>query len=220
MAASFCERRPNRAACVTAKILSSRLALRNERLTLDLVDFAIWIGACGSRCWMWLKPRCGALICHPLNPDRVMARLLRLNTSTLTVRSTSFTHRGFAGTGFASIRFLSFQSFLGTSRPATLQRISQPLFCRRRLNQLLSRSIRSYPRAAPPKRSAWETLKQKVDNIEPTNFVKGIIAANVAVWLGFQYGHTAQVRTISFCGYVNHRCLEGSSIRPFGMKSI
>lgn len=137
-----------------------------------------------------------------------MAQLFRLNTSTLAVRSTSFTRRGFAGTGFAGIRFLSFQSFLGTSRPATLQRISQPLFCRRRLSQLLSRSIRSYPRAAPPKRSAWETLKHKVDNIEPTNFVKGIIAANVAVWLGFQYGQTARVRIISFCGYVTRWCFE------------
>ena len=151
---------------------------------------------------MWLGPRCGDCVSHLLNPDRVMAQFLRLNTSTLAVRSGSFTRRGFTGTGFAGIRFLSSQSFLGTSKPATLQRISQPLFCHRRLNQLLSRSIRSYPRAAPPKRSAWETVKRRVDNIEPTNFVKGIIAANVAVWLGFQYGNTARVRTVSFCGLV------------------
>lgn len=152
----------------------------------------------GARCgWDQDAATC---IGHLLNPDRVMAQFLRVNTSTLAVRGTSFTRRGFAGTGFAGIRFLSFQSFLGTSRPAMLQRTSQPLFCRHRLNQLLSRSIRSYPRAAPPKRSAWETVKRRVDNIEPTNFVKGIIAANVAVWLGFQYGNTARVRTVSFCG--------------------
>jgi hypothetical protein len=159
-------------------------------------------------------------ICHLLSPDRVMAQLLRPNTSALSVRSTSFTRRGFTGTGFAGIRFLSFQSFLRTSRPATLQRISQPSFCRHRLDRLLSRSIRSYPRGAPPKRSTWETFKHRVDNIEPRNFVKGIIAANVAVWLGFQYGHTARVRTVSFCGCVNRRCFEGSSTHPFGMKSI
>ena len=159
-------------------------------------------------------------ICHLLNPHRVMAQLLRLNTSTLAVRGTSLTRRGCTGTGFAGIRFLSFQSFLGTSRPATLQRVSQPLFCRRRLDHLLSRSIRSYPRGAPPKHSTWETFKHRVDDIEPTNFVKGIIAANIAVWLGFQYGNTARVRTVSFCGCVNCRCFEGSSTRPFGMKSI
>ncbi len=129
-----------------------------------------------------------------------MAQLLQVHTSTLAVRRTSFMRQRFAGTGFAGIRFLSFQSFLGTSRPATLQRISQPLLYRHRFNQLLSRSIRSYPRAAPPKRSAWKSVKHRVDNIEPTNLVKGIIAANVVVWLGFQYGHTARVRTVSFCG--------------------
>jgi len=146
---------------------------------------------------MWLGPRCGDYICCLLNPNRVMAQSLRLNPSTLAVRSISFTCRGFAGTGFAGIRFLSVQSFLGASRPAVLQRVSQPLICRHRLNQLLSRSIRSYPRAVPPKRSAWETLKCRVDDIEPTNFVKGIIAANVAVWLAFQYGQTARVRNVS-----------------------
>jgi len=167
---------------------------------------------------MWLGPRCGDCICSFLNPDRVrvMAQFLRLNTSTLAVRSTSFPCRGFAGTGFAGIRSLSFQSFLGTSRPATLQRVSQPLLCRRRLNQLLSRSIRSYPRAAPQKRSAWEAFKHRVSDIEPTNFVKGIIAANVVVWLGFQYGQTARVRTVSFCGCVICWYLEGS---PTRMKS-
>jgi hypothetical protein len=57
--------------------------------------------------------------------------------------------------------------------------------------------MRNYPRAAPPKRSAWEAFKRKVDDIEPTNFVKGIIAANVAVWLAFQYGQTARVGPVS-----------------------
>lgn len=203
MAASLCERRSNRAACVTAKMLSSRLALRNERLTLDRVDFAIVdSGLGGCRCWMWLGRRCGHIVCSLLNTDRVMVQLLRLNASTFTVRGNPFTCRGFAGTGFIGIRFSSSQSFLGASRAPGLQRMSQPLLCHRHLNQLLSRSMRSYPRAAPPKRSAWETFRRRVDNIEPTNFVKGIIATNVAVWLAFQYGQTARVRTHSLCGCV------------------
>ena len=169
---------------------------------------------------MWSGPRCSDSVCSLLNLDRVMAQLLRLNTSTLAVRSTSFTCRGFAGTGFAGIRFSSFQSFLGASRPAALQRISQPLMCRHRLDQLLSRSIRSYPHAVPPKRSAWETFKRRVDDIEPTNFVKGIIAANVAVWLAFQYGQTARVRKIPLCGSVSRRYFGGSPTRLFGKQSI
>jgi len=166
----------------------------------------------GTKMW-WL-------ICHLLNPDRVMAQLLRLNTSTLAVRSIRFTCTGFAGTGFAGTRFLSFQSFLGTSRPAVLQRVTQPSFCRQRLNQLLSRSIRSYPRPAPPNRSSWETFKRKVDDIEPTNFVKGIIAANVAVWLAFQYGQTALVRKDSLYGCVSRRYYEGSPDTFLGIKGI
>ena len=136
-------------------------------------------------------------ICSLLNPDRVMAQLLRLNTSTLAVRSIPFTCRGFAGTGFAGVRFLSFQRFLGASRPEAPQWISHPLIRRFRLNQLLSRSIRSYPRPVPSRRSAWEAFKRRVDNIEPTHFVKGIIAANVAVWLAFQYAQTARVSKVS-----------------------
>lgn len=135
-----------------------------------------------------------------------MAQLLRLNTPT----SALFACRGLARTGFAGIHFLSFQSVLGASRPAALPQISQPLLGYRRLNQLFTRSIRSYPRAGPPNRSAWETLKRRVDDIEPTNFVKGIIAANVAVWLAFQYGQTARVSTVSLCGCVSGRYFKGS----------
>src|SRR5258707_14249186 len=102
-----------------------------------------------------------------------MARLLQLwlNKSTSSLRSDSFACRGFAGTGFVGTRFLSFQSFLAASRPPASQRTSQPLFCRHSLNQLFSRSIRSYPPPAPPKRSPWEQFKRSVDEIEPTNFV-------------------------------------------------
>ena len=69
MAASFWERRPNRAACVTAKILSSRLALRNERLTLDRADFAMWMGGL----WMWVL-------------DVVGTKMLRLHWSSFKSR--------------------------------------------------------------------------------------------------------------------------------------
>jgi hypothetical protein len=149
-----------------------------------------------------------------------MTQLLRLNMPTLTLRNNLFACRGFVGTGFAGIRFSSFQSFLGASRPAALQRISQSLLCRHRVDQLLSRSIRSYPRAALPKRSAWETFKRRVNDIEPTNFVKGIIAANVAVWLAFQYGNTARVRTLSLCSCDSRRCTKGTSACSFVTRSI